>query len=245
MRRAYYVLAYWLSWILFALVGLLLNLACIPLLLLPRREVRGAAVRAVIRRLFDFWVRWMHASRVVQVTFDGFPAQMPTGTVYIANHPTLVDATFLLARLPDTVCIFKPQLMRNPTIGPAAIMARYVSGDAGVDVMRTAAARVAEGQSLLIFPEGTRTAQAQGEVLGTLKAGFALIASRAHAPVQLVIVRSTPGLAAKGRPWWRPPSTLPAFVSFTWDRRWEYVPDLHAADLKDAVELRLREVLAS
>jgi len=243
MRRTYLVIVYWLSWCLFGFVGLLLNIACMPLLLLPRREARGATVRATIRWLFDLWVRWQHASGVVSVSFLGFPEKLPTGTVYVANHPTLVDATFLLSRLPDTVCIFKPALMRNPALGPAAIMASYVAGDTGVDVMRTAAERVASGQSLLIFPEGTRTDQARREILGTLKAGFALVANRAHAPVQLVVVRSTPGLAAKGRPWWKPPSTLPAFVSFTWDQRWDYDPARHAVDLKDAVEDRLREVL--
>lgn len=243
MNRACHVFAYYASWLVFGLVGVALNLLCLPLLLLPRRETFGPAVRRVIRTLFDFWTRWLHMCDVVRVFWHGFDAPLAPGTVYVANHPTLIDATCLLARLPDAVCIFKPALMRNPAIGPAAIMGGYIAGDAGVDLLREAAIKVAAGRSLLIFPEGTRTAP--GATLGSLKAGFALIASRAHAPVQLILIRATPGLAAKGRPWWALPPTLPADVHVFLDRKWEHFPGRRAGDLKDEVEAHLREALVS
>lgn len=242
LKRAYLVVIYWLSWIVFAAIGLAFNVVCAPLLLLPHRERYGPATRRTIRVLFDFWVRWQHATGVVAVDFIGFDRPIPAGTVIIANHPTLVDATFLLARLPDTICIFKPALMHNPTIGPAALMAGYVSGDAGIDVIHDVAARITAGHSLLMFPEGTRTAA--GQTLGPFKSGFALIASRARAPVQLVVIRASPDLARKGRPWWHPPALLPAFVEFTLDRRWEHDPARSARELTAEVEQRLRTVLA-
>ena len=242
LKRAYLVVIYWLSWIVFVAVGLGLNLVCAPLLLLPHRERYGPSTRHAIRVLFDFWVRWQHATGVVAVDFIGFDRPLPCGTVVIANHPTLVDATFLLARLPDTICIFKPSLMHNPAIGPAALMAGYVSGDAGIDVIHDVAARITSGHSLLIFPEGTRTAA--GQTLGTVKSGFALIASRARAPVQLVVIRASPDLARKGRPWWHPPARLPAHVEFTLDRRWEHDPARSARELTAEIEHRLRTVLA-
>jgi 1-acyl-sn-glycerol-3-phosphate acyltransferase len=120
-------------------------------------------------------------------------------------------------------------------------MAGYSSGDAGVDTLRTVSDKVVQGRSLLIFPEGTRTEV--GLPLGTLKAGYALIASRARAPVQLVIIRSTPGLVARGRPWWKYPKELPSFVSVTLDRRWEYDPGRHASELTDQLQKRILEVL--
>ena len=214
LRRLWLPVAYYLSWLFFGLGGLALNLACAPFLLFPRRERFGPRARAATRWMFDFWLRWLHASRVVEITFHGLddPARLPRGVVYVANHPTLVDALFLLARLPDTVCIFKPALLRNPAIGPAALLCGYVAGDAGVDGIRAAAARVAAGCSLLIFPEGTRTAP--GAALNPLRPGFALIAHRARAPLQLIHVRSSPLMARKGHPWWKLPP-LPGRFEFT------------------------------
>ncbi|HEY0945154.1 MAG TPA: lysophospholipid acyltransferase family protein [Opitutaceae bacterium] len=242
IARLYFTTLYYLSWLIFAVVGLGLNALCLVLLLFPHRKARAAGVRALIRGCFDLWLRWLHATRVVSVEWRGFDGPLPRGTVYIANHPTLVDATFLLARLPDAVCIFKPALMRNPAIGPAAIMAGYTAGDTGIDLIRETAAKIAAGQSLLIFPEGTRTGP--GEILGPLRPGFALIASRAAAPVQLVVIRSTPELAARGRPWWKPPAILPGRVELTLDHRWEHDPARHATELTAEVEQRLSAVLA-
>lgn len=239
--RFYYVTVYYLSWFFFGVVGLGLNVVCAILLLLPGRPGRGPGVRRAIRILFDLWLKWMHFSRVVRVRWHGFEQPLPDGTVYVANHPTLIDATFLLARMPGAVCIFKPSLMHNPAIGPAAIMAEYVSGDAGVDLIRDAAAKVSQGCSMLIFPEGTRTAC--GQPPGPFKPGFALIAAQAQAPVQLITIRSTPELAARGRPWWKVPTMLPAYMDISLDRRWEHVNERPASQLTAEVEARLSEAL--
>ncbi|MBK9990712.1 MAG: 1-acyl-sn-glycerol-3-phosphate acyltransferase [Verrucomicrobia bacterium] len=243
LKKAYYVTTYLLSWWWFFSVGFLLNLGSLPLLLLPRSESRGRRMRTVIRRLFALWVWWFNACGVVRVRWLGFNEPLPTGCIYIANHPTLVDAPILLARLPDTICIFKPALLRNPVIGPPAIMAGYVAGESGVDLVREIAGEIAQGKSLLVFPEGTRTGA--GLTLGPVKPGFALIAARAHAPVQLLIIRSTPDLVTRGRSWWRPPAIQPSTIEITLDRRWEYDPDNTPAQLSKEVELHLLKVLRS
>jgi 1-acyl-sn-glycerol-3-phosphate acyltransferase len=119
--------------------------------------------------------------------------------------------------------------MRNPAIGTAAAMAGYVRGDAGLDLIRAAAGRVAAGQSLLVFPEGTRTAP--GTAVGAMRPGFALIADRARAPVTLMGVRATP--------------IVPCSIEVTLDRTWPHVPGRSAAELTRSVEARICEVLAA
>ncbi|MGA3006612.1 MAG: lysophospholipid acyltransferase family protein [Opitutaceae bacterium] len=240
--RAYFVFIYFLSWLLFGLVGLALNFVCTALLLFRGRARFGPAIRRVIRRLFDSWLKWLHACRGFRFEWRGFDQPLPTGVVYVANHPSLADATFLLGRLPDTVCIFKPSLLRNPAVGPAARMAGYVAGNAGIDLIRDAADAVLAGRSLLIFPEGTRTAA--GADLNSLKPGFALIAARAGAPVQLIIIRTPRDLVPKGRPWWRVPR-LPAQIEFVLGDRLLPVTGQRASELTAEVERRLRAALAA
>ncbi|MBC8011512.1 MAG: 1-acyl-sn-glycerol-3-phosphate acyltransferase [Burkholderiales bacterium] len=237
LRRFWLPAAYYLSWFLFGVGGLALNLACAPFLLLPDRERFGPRARAAILWMFDLWLRWMHASGCVDVIFHGFDRPLPRGVVYVANHPSLADALFLLARLPDTACIFKPALLRNPFIAPAALLGGYVAGDAGVDGIRAAATRVSTGCSLLIFPEGTRTVP--GETLNPLRPGFALIARRAHAPVQLIHVRSSPLMARKDHPWWKVPP-LPGRYEFTLGELLPADTDLSASALADHIATRLR-----
>ena len=219
MMRLYYVVVYYLSWLVFGMVGLALNLACASLLLFPgARRRRGRVIRRWIRMTCDLWFRGMHAAGILRVTWRGFDRPLPRGTVIVANHPTLIDAMLIMARVDDLICIFKPRLMRNPVIGPAAILAGYVAANGRVGLVRNAAAAVRSGLSLLVFPEGTRTEP--GTVLGPLKAGFALIARYARAPVQYVRIRATPGLTARGRPWWKLPEQLPLFAEVEMERCW-------------------------
>jgi len=243
IRRAYWVGAYYASWAVFGAVGVLLNLCCLPFLLVPRGADCGARTRRTIRWLFDCWLRWFHATGVLRVSWRGFDRPLEAGTVFVANHPTLLDATFLLARLPDAICIFKPALMRNPAIGPAAVLAGYSSGVPGVDLVREVAAKIAAGRSLLVFPEGTRTER--GATLNPLRPGFALIASRAQAPVQLLRIRCSEGLVPRGRAWWKPPAILPAWIEIALDRRWEHDPDRSPADLTEEVQRHLETQLAA
>jgi 1-acyl-sn-glycerol-3-phosphate acyltransferase len=213
LLRLYHYPANIVSWTLFAAVGLSLNFVSALLLLSRHRERHGPAVRSAMQRLFSAWCAWLHATRLIYVRFHGFtPDALAGPAVYIANHPGLLDATFILARLPDAICIFKPAIMRNPVLGPAARMAGYVAGESGVDLIRDVAARVAGGNSLLVFPEGTRTVP--GTTLNPLKPGFALIASRARVPVRVIIVRAPPDLVPKGWSWWRAPQ-FPSLVDIT------------------------------
>lgn len=235
--QLYYIVAYYLSFLWFGLGGLLLNVVCAALLLVPRRERFGGRVRGTIRWMFSWWLKWMHASGVVRVRWHGFEnVTLKSGSVYVANHPTLVDAPFLLAALPDAICIFKPALLRNPFIAPAAILAGYAAGDKGVDLIREAAEKVAAGRTLLIFPEGTRTTP--GTALNPLKPGFALIAQRAQAPIRMISVRASPHLVPRGRPWWKPPA-LPGSVEFTLDQEIPADTALTPTEITAAVAARL------
>ncbi len=243
LLRLYHYPANALAWAVFGLVGVGLNVVCMPLLLSRNRARHGPAVRGAIRRLFAGWCGWLHATRMVYVRFHGFtPEAMAGPAVYIANHPGLLDATFILSRLPDTICIFKPALMRNPALGPAAIMAGYAAGDNGVDLIRDVAQRVADGRSVLIFPEGTRTAP--GVALNPLHAGFALIATRAGVPVRAIVVRAPRDLAPKGAPWWRPPAVCPALVDVALVGELEPRPGENAVQLTARATRQLSSALA-
>ncbi len=213
LRYCLLAVAYYLPWAWFALGGVLLNVVCTLLLFVPNRQRLGRGTRLTIKRMFIFWRQWCHATHIFRITWRGFENQkLSAGTVYVANHPSLVDAQVLISELPDAICIFKPALLRNPAIGPAALIAGYASGGDGLDAIRDATAKVTEGRSLVIFPEGTRTAP--GQRLNPLKPGFALIARRARAPIRLLTIEVSRNLTTKGRAWWKLPA-LPTWMIVT------------------------------
>jgi 1-acyl-sn-glycerol-3-phosphate acyltransferase len=78
--------------------------------------------------------------------------------------------------------------------------------------VRGAADKIAAGQTLVIFPEGTR--RPPDAALLPFKPGFVLIARRARAPIQLVRITTDSDVLTKGRAWWRLPK-FPAHIEVT------------------------------
>lgn len=207
---AYRIAAYYLTLVLFGLGGLVVNFLCGCAWWMRRGAASERFFQRLIHRAFRLFTGWMALARICRVRYDDAFGRIPAGSVIVANHPGLMDITYLLARIPEAVCIFKPAIRRNPLLGLAARRAGYVMNCDGVDAIRSASEKVAAGHTLVVFPEGTRTPP--GRRLGALRPGFALIARRAGADVQVVRIRCNSNVLAKGRPWWKPPR-LPVEVS--------------------------------
>lgn len=209
LRSVYQLLAYYVTLLGFALGGLGLSLASFLSGWLPASDATERFFQRLIHRHFAFFHWWCEFAHLVYVRYRGFE-RIPRGRVVIAaNHPALIDITCLLARVPEAVCIFKPAIRRNPVLGAAARRAGYMGNDGGIDFVRAIADKVAGGQTLVIFPEGTRTPM--DRALLPFKPGFALIARRARVPIQLVRITTDSDVLRKGRAWWRLPK-FPAHV---------------------------------
>lgn len=152
--------------------------------------------RKAIAGLFKFWMafgRWIGVVRVD--LFEREVLQDLRGTIVAANHPSLVDAFALLVAVPNAVCIMRSDLQANPGLSTLARLAGYISNDRGTTLVREGIARLAKGENLVIFPEGTRTHPGP---LNRFKRGFALIATRSGAKVQTVHIQLAGKFFSKG-----------------------------------------------
>lgn len=212
LRNLYYYPAYYFTLLLFAAGGLELCLVSTLAGWLPATERTERFFQRLIHRHLALFHWWCDRARLVHVRFRGFGDWPRGGLVLAANHPAMIDITCLLARLPEAVCIFKPAIRRNPLLGAAARRAGYLGSDGGHELMRSAAAKVAAGHQLVVFPEGTRTPP-DGALL-PFRPGFVLIARRARVPIQLVRIATDSDVLTKGAAWWRLPR-FPARVHVT------------------------------
>jgi len=124
------------------------------------------------------------------------------GLVIVANHPSMLDALMLVARLPRSACVMKASLVRNPFLGPGARLARYIRNDSPRSMVRLAVSDLQAGGQLLLFPESTRSTRWP---VNDFSAAFTLIAQRAKVPIQTVFIESDSPYLRKGWPMWRLP----------------------------------------
>lgn len=126
------------------------------------------------------------------------------GLILVANHPSLLDALMLVARLPRSACIMKASLMRNVFLGTGARLARYIRNDSPRGMIRLAVSDLQAGGQLIVFPEGTRTTR---QPLNPFRPGVTLIAKLARAPIQTVFIDTDSPYLGKGWPLWKLPPT--------------------------------------
>jgi 1-acyl-sn-glycerol-3-phosphate acyltransferase len=204
LSRGWRVLATGLSFTVFGVGGLLLRVVVFPVLnvFVRERRKRVAAARGVIRVVFRAFVWMMQALGVLRYEIVGAQRLERNGLLILANHPTLIDAVFLMALVKDADCVVKGRLWNNPFTRGSVRAAGYINNDAGIGLVNDCIASLRSGNNLIIFPEGTRS---EHDGLIALKRGAANIAVRGMRDVTPVVIRCDPVTLGKGEKWWRVP----------------------------------------
>ena len=200
-----------------------------PLIQMLLGKGRGTTVgRAAIALIYrSFWAT-AQAVGMMRVESAGLDALRHErgGLVVAANHPTMLDALIVVARLPRSVCVMKAELMRNVFLGSGSRLARYIRNDSPRSLIRDSVGVLRGGGQLVLFPEGTRTEKAP---INAFKPGLTLIARLAEVPIQTVIIETDSPYLRKGWPLLRVPP-VPVVIRARLGERFLPAPD-HRATL--------------
>lgn len=151
--------------------------------------------RPQFQRLQRVWAEGIAKGWGMQVSAYGAEQLDPEGTyVFMANHLSHVDIVAMFVALPMNVgFLAKQELRRVPFLAQAMVAGGHVFIDRkvhanAVSAMSEAAQEVANGASLVIFPEGTR---GRAETIQPFKRGGFHLARQAKVPVVPVGLRGT------------------------------------------------------
>ena len=197
------------SFVGFGVGALLLGTLVLPLVSAATRgrDRRWRRCQRVVQGAFRFFHDFMRAVGLVDFDPRAGPQLAAHPVVLVANHPTLIDVTALVARFGPMCFLAKRALFRNPLTGPLLYFCGQIPGAGrtlhdNVTVMERALERLARGHSLLLFPEGTRSPP--GELL-PFRFGAFEIARRAGVPVLPLVIRAEPPALYRGLRWYEIP----------------------------------------
>jgi 1-acyl-sn-glycerol-3-phosphate acyltransferase len=207
--RAWQLLVVPSFYVVFA-IGCVLLMGVLPFarLFIPNKVQRIAWLRHLVHRCAR---NWLAASKVLRVTDFETVAPLPAKTdknpeLVIANHPTLVDAFFILAVIPDLCCVLKADLSHKPIFALLIRNLNYLSNNDPEHLLMEGEARLRNGERLLIFPEGTRTEP--GEEV-QFRLGAAELALRSGACIVPFIMHYRGDYLSKSKAWYQlPPHKL-------------------------------------
>jgi 1-acyl-sn-glycerol-3-phosphate acyltransferase len=114
--------------------------------------------------------------------------RIPAGTcLFIANHTSAIDAPAVVGAIPRRIAILlKESLFRWPVVGRSFLVARFIpvdraSRESAIASVDKATVAMRNGQSFLIYPEGTRSPNGRlqefkrGAVVMAINAGVQIV----------------------------------------------------------------------
>ena len=195
------VIATGLSFALFGLGGLILSLTVFPLIyIMPiARARRQRFSRRVLSRLFRLYIKIMERFGLIKLTVRGAELLRAEGQLVIANHPSLLDVVYLIALIDNTTCLVKNSMWINPFTAGTVLATGYIRNDS-TQLVSDCAQALAAGDSLIIFPEGTRSDPDKPFKFLRGAANIALLAQRDITPVT---IHCHPPRLLKNQPWYQ------------------------------------------
>ncbi len=195
-----------LSFVAFGIGGTLTSAVLMPLLMLVpgTTAARRARARHVIGFCFRLLVRTLVATGCMRLQTRGLDRLARTrGTLVLANHPTYIDVVVLISLMPQANCVVKGALWRNPFYWGIVRAAGYINNASPEGIIEACAEALRQGETLLLFPEGTRTTP--GQKL-RFQRGAAHVALKARAVVTPILISCDPPTLTKRCPWWLAPA---------------------------------------
>jgi 1-acyl-sn-glycerol-3-phosphate acyltransferase len=176
---------------------------------------RRRRMQRVVAAAWRWFHRQLDRTTLYRVAYEGLSehdGEAPA--VLVANHPSLLDVTAIISRMPSTCCVVKSSLMTSPLVGRLLRSLGHVSaGDgslmSGAAVLDGVHDRLREGFPVLVFPEGTRSPMGG---MHPFRRGAFEIAQRAGVPVVPLFLRCEPPALGKGTPVWRHPRRCPTLT---------------------------------
>ncbi|MFT7682487.1 MAG: 1-acyl-sn-glycerol-3-phosphate acyltransferase [Moritella dasanensis] len=197
---------------LFGIGGLILTVLVFPLqkLCIRGEQAQKRAARKTVHYSFRFFIATMAFTRIFEFDLrDRAELAQLQEQLILANHPSLIDVVVLLSMLPNADCVVKAHLFRNPFIRGVIKNTGYISNDDPDALLAACKLSLAQGNNLIVFPEGTRTIPGKAV---SFQRGAANIALRCQAPITAVIIKVTPSTLTKAESWYQIPSTKAKFM---------------------------------
>lgn len=189
-----------LGFALFGVGGIVLSLTVYPALFISHFFWPNAhrATRQIIGVVFCSFIHLLKGLRLLTFEVHNAKALRDPGQLIIANHPSLLDVVFLLG-FTNASCVVKASLWKNPFTALAVRAAGYIKNN-DPSIYAQCVSTLQSGDSLVIFPEGTRTTPGQPMDFHRGPSNVALSANIAITPV---VIRCEPVTLLKYEPWYK------------------------------------------
>lgn len=151
--------------------------------------------RFLVRNFWGFFIEICKKVGYLEYKFEALNLGK-SGELIVANHPSLLDVVFFISKVRNLNCVVKGGLGKNPFLLFAIRACGYILNTNNEEFLNKSMEILKNGESLLIFPEGTRTK----DEIKFHKAAF-FVAIKAAKTITPVVINLPQKALKKGQNW--------------------------------------------
>lgn len=204
------LLATGFGFLLFGIGGALLSVVLYPVSRLAPVDSRKrlSLVRGSISHMLSIYLLFLRLCGLLTYEVHGREHIKSGGQFIVANHPSLLDVVFLISLFNRSDCVVKAGLWRTCLTRAPVSMAKYIRNDSK-QLLQDCVDSLHSGNSLIIFPEGTRTPPWK-----PLKfhRGVANVALMAEIDITPITISCEPATLLRNQKWYQIPKRPPHYT---------------------------------
>lgn len=187
---------------LFGFICLIGNLIFIPIVLLNLQKYKTTKkyARFLVKNVWNFFIVCCEILDYQTSNRTLLKSLGKEGEIIISNHPSLLDIVFFIASIKNANCVVKGNLAKNIFLAPAIKASGYILNTSNEEFLQNAINALKNGETLVIFPEGTRS---KDEII--FHKGAAYIAIKGAKILTPVFLNMSPRSLKKEQKWYNTP----------------------------------------
>ncbi|MGV6989168.1 1-acyl-sn-glycerol-3-phosphate acyltransferase [Testudinibacter sp. P80/BLE/0925] len=199
--RTWRIIANAIGFLVFGIFGVVMKVILLPFTLKKDNTLnQQLQARSIISTSWRYYLKFLNAIGVFSFEFLGAEKLGKNGQLIIANHPSLLDVVFMIAYAKNCNCVVKQSLQKNTFLNSPIRACGYIPNDGSPEMIEHCAEVLKCGESLLIFPEGTRTGH-DGVI--NFHRGACAIALRGAKMITPVVIKMSPPAFKKDHAWYQ------------------------------------------
>ncbi|MDU8924496.1 lysophospholipid acyltransferase family protein [Pasteurellaceae bacterium LIM206] len=204
-NQCWRIIANGIGFFVFGFFGIFMKIILLPFTLRTKLTVaQQLQARTIISTAWKYYLRFLHLMGVFGYEFKHTEKLGRAGQLIIANHPSLLDVVFMIAYAKNANCVVKNSLLQNIFMSSPIRSCGFIANDGTPDMIEHCAEVLRNGESLLIFPEGTRTGE-DGKI--HFHRGACAIALRGANVITPVIIKMNPRGFQRNQAWYAVPES--------------------------------------
>lgn len=139
---------------------------------------------AIVNKLWFFLIKYLKLTQIIDFEYDKKITKIEN-KIIVASHPSFIDIVFLIALIPNSLCLAKNSILNN-FIMRNIVKSLYITNDCTIDDFLAKSKKALDyGFNIIIFPTGKRVDEGEEVQIHKGAAKLSILTKKPIVPIKI------------------------------------------------------------